>query len=74
MGERPSTVKEVELVISKLNCRSGHFNAIPHKIFIIFAHVLSKPISDLLNLYVSTGVLKRRQLKHTKKFTCYSYF
>ena len=26
----PSTAKEVELVISKLNCHSGNFNAIHH--------------------------------------------
>ena len=51
-----STAKNVELVISKLNCNSGHSDAIPHKIFVKFSHVLSKPISDLFNLSVSTGV------------------
>ena len=54
--EYPSTAKEVELVICKLNCRSCNSNAIPHKILVKFAHVLSKPICDLFNLSISTGV------------------
>ena len=64
MGERvqssffasPSTAKEVEIIISELNCRSGHSYTIPQKIFVKFDHVLSKPISDLFNLSISTGV------------------
>ena len=31
--EVPSTDKAVQLVINKLNCRSGYSNAIPHKIY-----------------------------------------
>ena len=52
----PTSPREVEAVIRKLNCHSGHSNAIPHKIFVKFAECLSGPIADLFNRSVSVGV------------------
>ena len=51
-----STAKEIELIICKLNFHSSHSYAIPYEISVTFGHILNKPISDLFNLSVSTGI------------------
>ena len=52
----PSTPEEVEIIIKNLNCHSGQPNTIPHKIFLKFAKLLSKPIADLFNGSISRGI------------------
>ena len=52
----PVTVDETEKIISKMKHTKTDINVMPVKLFITLRHVLSYPISKLINLSFQTGI------------------